>query len=115
MPVFRAHKNRNFPFLCHRQQNSRRKERVSSSKNQLVVPFQSFINQTPCDYHTQAMTDASIHYICIDDLLLLYKQSHKQERFGRLIALMVFNVTIERIESFIFKTPEERTLTKTNR
>lgn len=33
------------------------------SKNQFVVPFKSFINQTPCDYQTQALTDASILYI----------------------------------------------------
>ena len=80
------------------------------SKNQIVVPFKSFINQTPCDYHTQAMTDASILYISINDLKTLYKQSHKWERFGRLLAQMAFNVTIERMESFILKTPEERYL-----
>jgi CRP-like cAMP-binding protein len=80
------------------------------SKNQFVVPFKSFINQTPCDYHTQAMTDATILYINIQDLLSLYKQSHKWERFGRLMAQMAFNVTIERMESFIFKSPEERYL-----
>jgi CRP-like cAMP-binding protein len=80
------------------------------SKNQFVVPFKSFINQTPCDYHTQAMTDASILYINIKDLLFLYNQSHKWERFGRLMAQMAFHVTIERMESFIFKTPEERYL-----
>jgi CRP-like cAMP-binding protein len=80
------------------------------SKNQFVVPFKSFINQTPCDYHTQAITDASIHYINIKDLLFLYRQSHKWERFGRLMAEMAFNVTIERMEGFIFRTPEERYL-----
>lgn len=80
------------------------------SKNQFVVPFKSFINQTPCDYQTQALTDASILYINIDDLLSLYKQSHKWERFGRLMAQEAFNLTIERMESFVFKTPEERYL-----
>jgi CRP-like cAMP-binding protein len=80
------------------------------SKNQFVVPFKSFINQTPCDYYTQAMTDASIHYININDLLSLYEKSHKWERFGRLMAQMAFNVTLERMESFIFRTPEERYL-----
>jgi CRP-like cAMP-binding protein len=80
------------------------------TKNQFVVPFKSFINQTPCDYSTQAMTDASILYINISDLNKLYTQSHKWERFGRLMAQMAFNVTIERMESFIFKTPEERYL-----
>jgi CRP-like cAMP-binding protein len=80
------------------------------SKHQFVVPFKSFINQVPCDYHTKAVTDASIIYICIDDLLSLYAMSHKWERFGRLIAQEAFNLTIERMESFIFKTPEERYL-----
>lgn len=80
------------------------------SRNQFVVPFKSFINQSPCDYQTQALTDASILYINIDDLLFLYKQSHKWERFGRLMAQEAFNLTIERMEGFIFKTPEERYL-----
>jgi CRP-like cAMP-binding protein len=80
------------------------------SKNQFVVPFKSFINQTPCDYQTQALTNASILYIHIDDLLSLYKQSHKWERFGRLLAEKAFNLTTERMESFVFKTPEERYL-----
>ena len=33
------------------------------SKNQFVVPFKSFINQTPCDYQTQALTNALIIHL----------------------------------------------------
>ena len=80
------------------------------SKNQFVVTFKSFINQIPCDYHTQAMTDARVIYINIEDLQALYKRSHEWERFGRLLAQEAFNVTIERTESFVFKSPEERYL-----
>lgn len=80
------------------------------SKNQFVVTFKSFINQVPCDYHTQAMTDSTVIYIHIDDLLSLYKQSHKWETFGRILAQQAFNVAMERTESFLFKTPEERYL-----
>ncbi len=80
------------------------------SKNQFVVTFKSFINQTPCDYQTQAITDAKVIYIHIDNLLKLYKISHKWETFGRLLAQEAFNVAIERVESFAFKTPEERYL-----
>ncbi len=80
------------------------------SKNQFVVTFKSFINQIPCDYHTQAMTDASVIYINITDLLSLYKLSHKWETFGRLLAQEAFNVAIARTESFVFQTPEERYL-----
>jgi hypothetical protein len=80
------------------------------SQYQFVVTFKSFINQIPCDYHTQAMTNATVIYIGITDLLWLYKQSHKWETFGRLLAQEAFNVVIGRTEGFLFKTPEERYL-----
>ncbi len=80
------------------------------SSDQFVVSFKSFINQIPCDYHTQAMTDSTIIYINIVDLLSLYQKSHQWERFGRLLAQEAFNVAMERSESFLFKTPEERYL-----
>jgi CRP-like cAMP-binding protein len=80
------------------------------SQNQFVVTFKSFVNQVPCDYHTEAMSDAKVIYICYTDIIDLYKQSHQWERFGRLLAQEAFNVAIERAESFLFKTPEERYL-----
>jgi CRP-like cAMP-binding protein len=80
------------------------------SANGFVVSFKSFVNQIPCDYHTQALTDASVIYINIIDLHSLYKRSHKWETFGRLLAQEAFNVTMSRIEGFLFKTPEERYL-----
>lgn len=80
------------------------------SNNQFVVTFKSFINQIPCDYHTQAMTDAEVLCIHIQDLLSLYKKSHTWERFGRLLAQEAFDVVMERTEGFLFKTPEERYL-----
>ncbi len=80
------------------------------SGNGFVVSFKSFVNQIPCDYYTQAMTDAEVIYIHINHLQALYKQSHQWEKFGRLLAQEAFNVTMSRIEGFIFKTPEERYL-----
>jgi len=80
------------------------------SSNQFVVTFKSFINQIPCDYHTQAMTEANVLCIGIADLLSLYQKSHAWERFGRLLAQEAFNVVNQRTESFLFKTPEERYL-----
>lgn len=80
------------------------------SANGFVVSFKSFINQIPCDYHTQALTDASIIYIRYADLLSLYHQSHQWEKFGRLLAQEAFNVTMTRIEGFLLKSPEERYL-----
>ena len=80
------------------------------SSNGFVVTFKSFINQIPCDYHTQAATDAIVIQIHIADLMSLYKQSHQWETFGRLLAQEAFNVVMTRIEGFMFKTPEERYL-----
>lgn len=78
------------------------------SSNGFVVTFKSFIHQIPCDYHTQALTDSTVIQIHITDLLALYKQSHRWETFGRILAQEAFNVVMTRIEGFMFKTPEER-------
>lgn len=80
------------------------------SANQFVVSFKSFILQIPCDYHTQSMTDATVLCIGVNDLHALYRQSHAWERFGRLLAQAAFNIAMERNESFLFKSPEERYL-----
>ncbi|NBB20377.1 Crp/Fnr family transcriptional regulator [Runella sp. CRIBMP] len=80
------------------------------SSHGFLVTFKSFINQIPCDYHTQALTDATIVYINIIDLLSLYRQSHQWETFGRLLAQEAFNVTMTRLEGFLFKSPEQRYL-----
>lgn len=80
------------------------------SGNQFVVSFKSFIQQIPCDYHTQAMTAAEVLCIHFLDLQKLYQQSHAWERFGRLLAQEAFNVSMERTESFLFKSPEQRYL-----
>jgi CRP-like cAMP-binding protein len=80
------------------------------SGNQFVVSFKSFINQIPCEFHTQSMTDSTVLCIHINDLQRLYKESHAWERFGRLLAQAAFNISMTRTEGFLFKTPEERYL-----
>lgn len=80
------------------------------SDNQFVVAYKSFVSQTPCNYYTQAMTDATIYYIHIDQLYKLYGQSHQWEHLGRIIAELAFSIGNERMESFLFRTPEERYL-----
>lgn len=80
------------------------------SKNGFVVTFKSFVNQVPCEYYTQALTDAHIISIGIQDLQQLYKDSHQWESFGRLLAQGAFNVVIDRVEQFLIQSPEERYL-----
>ena len=78
------------------------------SSNGFISAYKSFITQMPCDYHTQAITDAKVLCIGIGDLMDLYRQSHKWESFGRLVAQEAFSETLSRVEGFIFKSPEER-------
>ena len=53
------------------------------SKNGFVSAYKSFVQQIPCNYYTEALTDARIFTINIFDLKKLYKQSHEWETFGR--------------------------------
>ena len=80
------------------------------SQNGFVTAYKSFVRQIPCEYHTEALTDAHIVCINIFDLQKLYERSHEWERFGRLTAEMAANIVIERTESFLLKSPEERYL-----
>jgi CRP-like cAMP-binding protein len=80
------------------------------SQNGIVTAYKSFVRQIPCEYYTEALTDAQIICINIFDLQKLYQQSHEWERFGRIAAEMAANIVIERTESFLLKSPEERYL-----
>jgi CRP-like cAMP-binding protein len=78
--------------------------------HQVVVTYKSFIHEIPCDYNTQALTDARAVCITLADLQLLYKKSHGWERFGRLMAEKAFDIANDRAESFMFKSAEQRYL-----
>jgi CRP-like cAMP-binding protein len=80
------------------------------SQNQLVVSFASFINQVPCHYYTEAMTDAKVIYIHHDDLMKLYRTSHAWEHFGRILAEQASNIAFDRTESLLFQSAETRYL-----
>jgi len=76
----------------------------------VVVTYKSFIHQSPCEYNTVAMTDARAICITLADLQYLYKKSDGWERFGRLMAEKAFDVAVDRAESFVFKSAEQRYL-----
>jgi CRP-like cAMP-binding protein len=77
---------------------------------QVVVTYKSFIHESPCEFNTVAMTDARAICIKLADLQSLYKKSHAWERFGRLMAEKAFDVAVDRAESFVFKSAEQRYL-----
>jgi len=74
----------------------------------VVVTYKSFIHQSPCEYNTVAMTDARAICITLADMQSLYKKSHGWERFGRLMAEKAFDIAVDRAESFVFKSAEQR-------
>lgn len=76
----------------------------------VVVTYKSFIHESPCEFNTVAMTDARAICITLADLQRLYKKSHGWERFGRLMAEKAFDVAVDRAESFVFKSAEQRYL-----
>lgn len=78
------------------------------TKNQFVVTFKSFIEQAPCNYFTQAVTNSKILWISINNLKDLYAKSHEWEHFGRLLAQVAFNEVIDRLEDIVMKSAEER-------
>ena len=80
------------------------------SQNGFISAYKSFVNQIPCEYYTEALTDAQIVCINLADLQTLYKKSHEWECFGRIIAERAATIVIERVESFLLKSPEERYL-----
>lgn len=80
------------------------------SKNGFVTAYKSFVKQIPCNYFTEALTDSHIISINIFQLQKLYAESHEWENFGRLVAEMAANIVINRIESFLLQSPEERYL-----
>lgn len=78
--------------------------------HQVVVTYKSFIHESPCEFNTVAMTDARAICINLKDLHALYRKSHAWERFGRLMAEKAFDIAVDRAESFIFKSAEQRYL-----
>jgi len=78
--------------------------------HQVVVTYKSFIHESPCEFNTVAMTDARAICINLTDLHALYRKSHAWERFGRLMAEKAFDIAVDRAESFIFKSAEQRYL-----
>lgn len=80
------------------------------SKNQVIVSYKSFIDQAPCNYYTQSLTESRILYIHYDHLMALYRQSHQWEHLGRIIAERAFSASMTRTENALFLTPEQRYL-----
>lgn len=78
------------------------------SRGQFLASYKSFLNQTPCAYFTESMSESQVLYIHVDDLNRLYRTSHAWEHFGRLFTEHALNQLLDNTEGFLFHTPEER-------
>lgn len=77
-------------------------------QGEFIASYKSFLSQTACSYFTESMTTSTIVYIHIDSLNHLYEQSHKWEKFGRLVAEQAFHAVMSASEGLLFDTPEDR-------
>ena len=79
-------------------------------EHEFMVDFGSFLHQKPSRSYIEALEAAEI--VTFDYQLLqdAYNTSKNWERFGRLMAEYSYNITVERVESFLFLDGSERYL-----
>lgn len=77
-------------------------------QNDFVSNYRSFLTGKPSDHFIEAMQDGVIYKIKLNELKLLYDKHKKIERLGRLIAENLYLSVANRLDSFLFHTPEER-------
>ena len=73
-----------------------------------VSNYRSFLTGKPSDHFIEAMQDAAIYKINLQELKSLYDKHKNIERLGRLIAENLYLSVASRLDSFLFQTPEER-------
>lgn len=73
-----------------------------------VSNYRSFLTGKPSDHFIEAMQDAAIYKINLQELKSLYDKHKNIERLGRLIAENLYLSVANRLDSFLFQTPEER-------
>ena len=73
-----------------------------------ITDFQSFLTCRPSRYFCQAMMDTELFAISHQEIHKLYSLSPFWNDFGRLIGEGSFLQLNERVEMYLFMTPEER-------
>ncbi len=79
-------------------------------ENEFVTEYDSFLQQKPSRYFIQALEDAEIVTFDLAALQNAYDQSHRWERFGRMITEHSYKLINQREESFLFLDGEQRYL-----
>jgi CRP-like cAMP-binding protein len=77
-------------------------------ENHFACNYESFLTQQPSDITIEALEDCEVLYFSAETLKRLYRLYPKYEVFGRLIAENVYLCAMERLKTFLLKSPEER-------
>ena len=76
--------------------------------NDFVSAYSSFLSGQPTAFTVQALTDVQALRFSRSNLLMLYEQSHKAERIGRLIAEQAFLRKTRREVQFLTSNAKQR-------
>lgn len=73
-----------------------------------ICDYESFLTGNPATISIEAMEDCEVLFFHRDVLLRMYRLYPTYETFGRLIAESVYLCAMERLNSFLLNSPEER-------
>jgi CRP-like cAMP-binding protein len=77
-------------------------------EQEFIGDYSSFLPAKPAVHAIQALEPARLLTISYDNLQRLYREVRVGERFGRLVAEMLFVDVLGQLTSFYEETPEER-------
>lgn len=80
------------------------------SEGDYATHYPAFITRQPSQYSIQCLEPTVMACLSFADLQWIYQQAKGFERYGRLVAEEILKRQQARIESFIFRTAEERYL-----
>lgn len=87
-----------------------RTERITAFffSGDFVTNYRSFLTGKPSEHNIEALTDAVIYKIKLEQLQVLYDKHKNLERLGRLIAENLYLMVANRLDSFMFQSPVDR-------
>ena len=77
-------------------------------ENEFLVDYSSFLHQRASRYYIEALENAEIVTFPFSTMQAAYYLSHNWERFGRIMAEQSYEITTNRVESFLFMEGKER-------
>jgi CRP-like cAMP-binding protein len=70
--------------------------------------YESFLLQVPSAHYIEALEDSEIFALGFNDMQMLYEQSQRFERFGRIIAENLFIATAKSKRNLMLQSAEDR-------